>query len=123
MGAKKEAMDWLLSGNFFVCAYSRKSPGLIPAIGLDKGMKRTPAMEIDHKLKWGVRAVKLHPVAQKFYANDRAIWPIYQKCEQERLPIIFHCGKMMVEGLPDYAHPDLFYEILKAFPKLSWLPS
>ena len=116
--AKKEAMDWLLSGNFFVCAYSRKKPGLIPAIGLDKGMKRDPAMEIDHKLKWGARAVKLHPVAQEFYANDRAMWPIYRKCEQERLPIIFHCGKMMTEGLPDYAHPDLFYEILEAFPKL-----
>ncbi len=114
----KEAMNWLVSGNFFVCAYARKHPGLIPAIGLDKGMKRNPLDEINHKLKWGVQAVKLHPVAQEFYVNDRAMWSIYQKCEKENLPIIFHCGKMMVEGLPNCAHPELFSDVLKSFPKL-----
>ncbi len=116
--ADKEAMSWLVSGNFFVCAYSRKRPQLIPAIGLDKGMRRNPTEEIKHKLRWGVRAVKLHPVAQEFYVNDRAMWPIYQKCEEANLPVIFHCGKMMIEGLPDYAHPELFYDVLKAFPKI-----
>ena len=116
--ANKEALNWLVSGNFFVCAYSRKHPELIPAIGLDKNMKRNPGKEIDHKLKWDVRAVKLHPVAQEFYVNDREMWPIYQKCEEANLPIIFHCGKMMIEGLPAYAHPELFYDVLRAFPKL-----
>lgn len=116
--ANKDAMNWLIRGNFFVCAYSRKRPELIPAIGLDKGMKRNPVEEIDHKLKWGVRAVKLHPVAQEFYVNDKAMWTIYQKCEKENLSIIFHCGKMMIEGLPEYAHPQLFYDVLRDFPKL-----
>lgn len=114
--ANKEALNWLLSGNFFACAYSRKHPGLIPAIGLDKRMKRNPTEEIDHKLKWGAKVVKLHPVAQEFYVNDRAMWPIYQKCQEVNLPLIFHCGKMMIEGLPAYAHPKLFRDILKAFP-------
>ena len=116
--ANKEAMNWLLSGNFFVCAYSKKRRELVPAIGLDKGMKRNPVEEIEHKLRWGVRAVKLHPVAQEFYVNDRSMWTIYQKCEEERLPIIFHCGKMMIEGLPNYAHPELFYDVLKSFPQI-----
>jgi len=116
--ANRQALNRLVSGNFFVCAYSRKQPELIPAIGLDKRMKRNSAVEIEHKLKWGVRAIKLHPVAQEFYVNDKAMWPIYQKCEEADLPIIFHCGKMMVEGLPNYAHPDLFYDVLKAFPKI-----
>lgn len=116
--ANKEAMNWLVSGNFFVCAYAREHPELIPAIGLDKRMKRNPLDEINHKLKWGVKAVKLHPVAQEFYVNDRTMWSIYQKCEKVNLPIIFHCGKMMVEGLPDYAHPELFSDVLKSFPEL-----
>ncbi|MFH0847248.1 MAG: amidohydrolase family protein [Chloroflexota bacterium] len=117
-GAGEKALNWLVSGNFFVCAYSKKHPELIPAIGLDKKMKRNPAQEIDHKLRWDARAVKLHPMVQKFYVNDRAMWPIYEKCEAVNLPIIFHSGKMMVKGLPDYARPDLFQEVLKAFPKL-----
>ncbi|MFC2062876.1 amidohydrolase family protein [Chloroflexota bacterium] len=116
--ASKEAMNWLLSGNFFVCAYSKKRPGLIPAIGLDKGMKRSPAAEIEHKLKWGARAVKLHPVAQKFHVNDREMWPIYQKCAETSLPIIFHCGKMMIKRMVNYAHPRLFHDVLKSFPTL-----
>lgn len=116
--ANKEAMNWLISGNFFVCAYSRKHPELIPAIGLDKGMKRNPVEEVNHKLKWGARAVKLHPVAQEFYVNDKAMWPIYQKCEKEDIPIIFHCGKMMIEGLPNYAHPELFYDVIRSFPRI-----
>jgi predicted TIM-barrel fold metal-dependent hydrolase len=116
--ASKEAMDWLLSGNYFVCAYAQKHPGLIPAIGLDKEMKRSPAAEIEHKLKWGARAVKLHPIAQKFYVNDRVMWPIYQKCAETGLPIIFHCGKMMIKRMVNYAHPCLFHDVLKSFPTL-----
>lgn len=116
--ANSEAMNWLVSGNFFVCAYSKKHDELIPAIGLDKGMKRDPVEEINHKLRWGVRAVKLHPVAQEFYVNDEEMSPIYLKCEKEDLPIIFHCGKMMIEGLPNYAHPELFYDVLSSFPGL-----
>ena len=116
--AKKEALNNLIGGNFFICAHARQHPELIPAIGLDTRMRRNPVAEIEHKLKWGARAVKLHPLAQEFYPNDKAMWPIYQKCEEAKLPIIFHCGHMMVERLPAYAHPDLFHDVLSAFPKL-----
>ncbi len=92
-GAGSEALNWLVSGNFLVCAYSRKHPELIPAIGLDKRMKKDPSQEIDHKLKWGAKAVKLHPVVQEFHVNDEAMWSIYEKCEAANLPIIFHSGK------------------------------
>ncbi len=116
--ANEEAIENLVSGNFFVCAHSCKHPELIPAIGLDKHMKRDPVAEIDHKLKWGARAVKLHPEAQKFYANDRAMWPVYAKCEKEGLPVIFHCGICIVEGPVSYAHPALFRDVLCDFPRL-----
>ncbi|MFH0914427.1 MAG: amidohydrolase family protein [Chloroflexota bacterium] len=116
--ANRGALSHLVEGNFFICAYSRKHPHLIPAIGLDQGMKRDPVEEIEHKLKWGAKAVKLHAVAQQFYVNDKEMWPIYRKCEETGLPVIFHCGKMMVEWLPEYAHPQLFYEVFRAFPRL-----
>ena len=116
--ANRKSLNHLIGGNFSLCAQSLKHPEFIPAIGLDNRMRRNPVAEIEHKLKWGARAVKLHPVTQEFYVNDRAMWPIYRKCQAVDLPIIFHSGMMMVEGMPDYAHPELFYDVLRAFPDL-----
>lgn len=45
----------------------------------------------------GARAVKLHPAAQRFFAEDVEAMEIYAECERLRLPVFFHAGRAGIE--------------------------
>src|SRR5213596_1217570 len=40
----------------------------------------------------GLSGLKLYPPIQRFYPNDRALYPIYEVAAEQRLPILFHFG-------------------------------
>ncbi len=40
----------------------------------------------------GLRGLKLHPVHQAFYPNDRQFYPFYEKCSELGVPVLFHSG-------------------------------
>jgi predicted TIM-barrel fold metal-dependent hydrolase len=41
--------------------------------------------------EWGMKGFKLHPSAG-FYPNDPVCFPLYEKCAQWGVPIVFHSG-------------------------------
>jgi predicted TIM-barrel fold metal-dependent hydrolase len=43
-------------------------------------------------LDLGLKGLKLHPVQQAFYPNDEKFYPLYQKCSELSVPVLFHCG-------------------------------
>lgn len=55
--------------------------------------------ELDRLKDAGIRGIKLHPAYQGFNADDRAVYPIYARCAELGLPIVFHAGW-------DIAFPD-----------------
>ncbi len=107
--------------NSWTCSLSREHAGLVPFITLDPLMDEQKIVaEITDKVeKQGARGIKLHPPVQRFFPNDRRLWPIYQTAERMGLPIIHHGGRF--EGMAgiQYAQPKHFTEVLKAFPKLT----
>ena len=40
----------------------------------------------------GLKGLKLHPVQQAFYPNDEKFYPLYKKCSELSVPVLFHCG-------------------------------
>lgn len=36
--------------------------------------------------------LQIHPIHGFFYANDTRLYPVYEKCEKEGLPVLFHAG-------------------------------
>lgn len=54
---------------------------------------------------------------EPLYANDRRIWPIYQKCEENNLPLYLSFGGFIG---PDqsYCNPMLIEDVAQHFPKL-----
>lgn len=40
----------------------------------------------------GAIGVKFQQAIQEFYPNDRRFYPIYEKCVELKLPVLFHCG-------------------------------
>jgi predicted TIM-barrel fold metal-dependent hydrolase len=39
-----------------------------------------------------VRGLKLHPPVQQFFANDPAVYPLYELFAEAKLPVLFHTG-------------------------------
>ena len=49
----------------------------------------------------GLKGMKLHPVHQSFFPNDRQFYPLYEECAMLGVPIIFHSGMAATgAGLP-----------------------
>lgn len=76
---------------------------------------------IDEIKNSGLYGIKLHPDYQDFFAEDKKVYPIYEKCQQIGLPIIFHAGYDPL--YPDLVHgtPKDFAQIHKDFPKLTMI--
>src|SRR5689334_335878 len=51
-----------------------------------------PASELTRQLSLGAIALKVHPVHGGFSPADPALYPAYQTCAAEGLPVIVHCG-------------------------------
>lgn len=108
--------------NLWTCQVAKENAGLIPLISVD--LLQSPeemAVEIERMVKeHGARGIKLHPVANKFYPQDRRLWPAYRQAEKMNLPILFHAGTADIAGYKefDYSRPANFQEIAEEFPQL-----
>ena len=73
--------------------------------------------ELEFIKKSGLKGIKLHPDYQNFYIDDEKAYPIYQKCAELDLPIVFHAGLDI--KCPDDIHatPERVIRVLKLFPK------
>ena len=73
-----------------------------------------------------LQGLKLHPTFQEFFPNDRQFYPLYEKCVELGIPIIFHGGAELAGmGLPGgggirqkYARPIFFDDVAADFPDL-----
>jgi uncharacterized protein len=67
----------------------------------------------------GARGVKLHPVVQKFEANDPRMRPVYQACIEMGLTVLSHTGP--ARGGEPFAEVAAFAPMLAGFPGLTVL--
>ena len=80
------------------------------------------ADELERQLGLGAIALKVHPVHGGFAADDRALYPAYEICQSEGIPVIVHCGTSTFPGaLNQYADPILLDEPLRDFPRLDFV--
>ena len=106
--------------NTWACDLARANPRLIPFIAADPialpgeaGAAHVREMVEGH----GARGVKLHPVLQDFDMGDPRMWPVYETCQELRIPILAHSGP--ARDRRPYAEPRAFAPVLEAFPKLT----
>lgn len=71
--------------------------------------------------KLGLKGIKLHPDYQNFVIDDERLFPIYQKCAELDLPIVFHAGFDTVS--PDFVHavPEHSARAFKAVPNMTMI--
>ena len=105
--------------NAWTCGLVTEHPNLIPFINLDPLMGE-PAMtaEIANRVNnHGARGIKLHPASQRFFPNDRRLWPAYRSAQQLGLPVVYHAGIFSTNTR--YSQPSNFVEVLESFPSLT----
>ncbi|MDA4120858.1 MAG: amidohydrolase family protein [Thaumarchaeota archaeon] len=108
--------------NDWLAEISRKFGGrLVPFAGVDPNAGKEALKELKRAVRQlGMRGLKIHSSANSVYLNDkRRMYPIYDFCQEERVPILFHTG---TTGLGDcevkYSKPELLDEVCQDFPDL-----
>lgn len=94
---------------------------LIPFAGVDPNAGREALAELKRAVKkLGMRGLKVHSSANSVYLNDRRLmFPIYEYCQEEGIPILFHTG---TTGLGDceirYSRTELLDDVCQSFSDL-----
>ena len=111
---------WVVSSARSTERKTAANPHIIPYVSVCPDMKgRSPVEELEHKFKWGMKGVKLHPIALHFAPDDARMWPVYQWLVQHNFPLTAHCGiNVRVDEDTYLAHPNRWLDVLKAFPTL-----
>jgi len=107
--------------NRWTCDVGKEHPELVPFIGLDNNVQpESMVKEMEDKItNHGAKGLKIHFASQRFFANDRILWPAYAKAEELGTPIMFHGGRFFDMEDPVYARPKLFHDLLSDFPRLN----
>jgi predicted TIM-barrel fold metal-dependent hydrolase len=123
--------------NEWGCGVGRKFPQLLPFIGMsdDLGGPEAMAEEVALRASQGAKGVKMHPGQFSYYPDDEMFWPMYEKCQQLGMPILSDSGPWphsylvfmypnplgykLSEEDKNYAEPQRWAKVLKAFPKLT----
>jgi predicted TIM-barrel fold metal-dependent hydrolase len=76
----------------------------------------------------GLRGLKLHPTCQRFFPNDEAYYPLWEKAQELQIPVLFHSGHTGIGAGPPggpglklkYSRPIPYLDDVAAdFPNLT----
>ena len=82
-------------GNDYVASVAQRySDQFIGFASVDPWKGKMAVQELERSVKeLGLRGLKLHPSAQAFYANDPHFYPLWEKCAELAIPVLFHSGQ------------------------------
>lgn len=82
------------SSNDWVASLVRRWPDrFLGFCTVDPWKGEAAVREVERCVKeLGLRGLKLHPVHQKFAPNDPRFYPLYKKCVELGIPVLFHSG-------------------------------
>ncbi len=101
------------------CEINTFHPELIPIANLNLNFHDDLPTEFARQIGLGARALKLHPIHGYFYANDKGLYPIYETCQEQGFPVLFHAGTSLFEGARmRYSDPYTFDDVINDFPDL-----
>jgi predicted TIM-barrel fold metal-dependent hydrolase len=112
--------DRLRAFNRWACDVAANHPRITPYVAVDP-WAMPPEESVEHlrdlALNHGARGIKLHPVLQRFAADDPRMHPIYRTCLELGLVVLSHSGP--ARGGWPYGEPRAFAEVARAFPDLT----
>ncbi len=117
-------------GNDWVASVVQKYPDrFLGFASVDPWKGAMAVQELERAVKvLGLRGLKLMPITQAFFPNDTRFYPLWEKCTELGIPVLFHTGQTGVgAGTPGgnglklkYAQPIPYLDDVAAdFPDLT----
>ena len=80
--------------NDYVAGFARSYPEqFIGFATVDPWKGEAGVEELERSVtELGLKGLKLHPVHQAFFPNDGQFYPLYEKCAELKVPVLFHTG-------------------------------
>jgi hypothetical protein len=96
--------------------------------GVDPWKGKMAVVELERAVKeLGLRGAKFQQAAQAFFPNDKRFYPLWEKCTELKIPVLFHCGTTgLGAGMPGgmgiklkFVDPLPIDEVAADFPELT----
>lgn len=121
-GGTKDFEDQMAETLAAVEAINRKYNRIrmLPFVAADPNRENVVEMVIDALTNKGFKGVKIYPV-MGFTPDDTRLYPIYEYCAENQIPITAHCENGGIPGLGEYYHladPKYWSPVLRDFPSL-----
>ncbi|WP_010273103.1 amidohydrolase family protein [Paenibacillus senegalensis] len=109
--------------NEYVAEYVSRFQGkFFGFASVDPNRENAPLLLEEAIKEYQLCGLKLGPIYQNFYPNDRQHFSLYAKAEELNLPIMWHQGTSFVpEGYLDASRPAALDPIAREFPKLKMI--
>ena len=117
------------TGNDYTASIVQRYPDRFMGFAsVDPHKGKAAVLEMERSVKdLGLRGLKLHPISQAFFPNDIRFYPLWEKCAELGVPVLFHSGQTAVgAGLPGggglklkYAQPIHIDDVAADFPSLN----
>jgi hypothetical protein len=117
------------TGNDYTASIVQRYPDrFLGFASVDPHKGKAAVLEMERSVKeLGLRGLKLHPISQAFFPNDIRFYPLWEKCAELEVPVLFHSGQTAVgAGLPGggglklkYAQPIHMDDVAADFPALN----
>src|SRR6266498_894718 len=116
-------------GNDYVANVAKKYPDqFIGFASIDPWKGKMAVRELERAVnELGLRGLKLQQITQAIFPNERRFYPLWEKCAELRIPVLFHTGQTGVgagtaggAGLKlKYAQPLHIDDVAADFPELT----
>jgi len=117
------------TGNDYTAEIVKRYPDrFLGFASVDPHKGKAAVNEMERSVKeLGLRGLKLHPISQAFFPNDTRFYPLWEKCAELGVPVLFHSGQTAVgAGIPGggglkikYAQPIHMDDVAADFPELN----
>ncbi len=101
--------------NEFIARTVESNPDIFTGLGTMHPESEELEGDIEHLISLGLKGVKLHPDIQGFKVDDYRCLKIYELCEKNGLPVLFHTGDTRY----DYSNPNRIKPILEIYENLT----
>lgn len=107
----------------YVADYVRNHPGKLFGFASVNPHDEDAPHQLERSVReLGMVGLKLAPIYQNFYPDDKRYFPIYAKAQELGIPILWHQGTSFVtEGFLDASRPAALDPIARAFPELKMI--
>lgn len=104
--------------NEWTLAICKEHTNLIPLVSIYPDM---PLEEVSEYFEKGAMGIKMHNGIQEFEPDSKGLEKIYRYCNENRIPITFHCGETSRVHMNEYTDMSHIIPVVKAFPQIPFV--